>query len=92
MAPRLQADTLWVTNKHWLKKVRFLVGVEPEFIASLCLGLHPMIYTPDDTVYGNDELTAIGNYNRLYVTFAPCPPSPPHQTSFFRRAATATTY
>ena len=66
MSPRLQAETLWMTNKRWLPKVRFLRDVEPEFIAGFCMALTPMIFTPDDQVHGNEQLFVIYRGVALY--------------------------
>ena len=68
MAPRLQAEALWVTHRRWLRKVRFLNidGLEPEFIASICMSLTPAIFAPDDLIYGNEELFVIYRGVALY--------------------------
>ena len=47
-------------------KVRFLVGMEPEFVAAICMSLLPMVFTPDDMIYGNEELFVIYRGIALY--------------------------
>lgn len=66
MSPRLQAETLWEINKLWLSRVRFLVGMEPEFIAAICMSLEAKILSPDDVIYGNEELFVIYRGMALY--------------------------
>ena len=42
MSPTLQGETLWRINQKWLRRVRFLAGTQPEFIAKVCKPLeHP---------------------------------------------------
>ena len=37
-------------NSAWLKRVKFLEGTEPEFIAALVLNLQPIVFAPSETV------------------------------------------
>ncbi len=60
MSPGLQAETLALTSRRWLRNVRFLHGCDPEFIASLVLSLKPTVFTPDDLIMpGYRELFVI---------------------------------
>ena len=66
MPPRLQAETLWEVNKRWLFRVRFLLGTDPEFIASVCMALEPIVFTPGDMIYGNEELFVVYRGMAMY--------------------------
>ena len=67
MSPGLQAETLALTSKRWLRNVRFLHGCDPEFIASLVLSLRPTVFTPDDVIMpGYRELFVIHRGVALY--------------------------
>jgi hypothetical protein len=66
MSPRLKGETLWLTNKTWLHRVSFLVGTEPEFIATMVLALNPVVFTPEDEIYGNEELYVLHRGVALY--------------------------
>lgn len=66
LSPRLQGETLWHVNKKWLAKIPFLRGTEPEFIAAMVLSLHPMVFTPDDEIFGNEALYILNRGVALY--------------------------
>lgn len=53
MSPSLQGEVLWLTNSSWLRRIRFLRGCEPEFIARVLLSLRPLIFAPGDVAFGN---------------------------------------
>lgn len=71
MSPRLQGETLWFANKVWLRKVPFLIGTEPEFLAAMILSLVPMVFTPDDEIYGNDEVRPLRR--EVHFLICTCP-------------------
>ena len=77
MSPRLQAETLWQVHKQWLSRVRFLVGMDPEFIAAVCMSLEAMILSPDDMIFGNEELFVIYRGVALYGGTGTMPASRP---------------
>ena len=67
MSPGLQAETLAMTSRRWLRNVRFLHGCDPEFIASFILSFKPTVFTPDDVVMpGYRELFVIHRGVALY--------------------------
>ena len=53
MSPSLQGEVLWKVNQQWLRRVRFLRGCEPEFIARTLLSLRPLVFAPGDVAFGN---------------------------------------
>ena len=53
MSPTLQGETLWRINGKWLRRVRFLNGTQPEFIAKVMLSLEPLVFSPSESIFGN---------------------------------------
>ena len=53
MSPSLQGEVLWIVNHVWLRRIRFLRGCEPEFIARTLLSLRPLVFAPGDVAFGN---------------------------------------
>ena len=53
MSPTLQGETLWRVNHMWLRRVRFLIGTQPEFIGKVMLSLSPLVFAPSENIFGN---------------------------------------
>jgi len=48
MSPALQAETAWLVNEKWMRKVTFLNGCQKAFLCELAVNLRPMVFAPGD--------------------------------------------